>query len=395
MIFFLFLFCSSKWWNFTDADFYVYMQEDSKLVPIVGLFTNSSQSNTIMENFKNFSTNFQSTYKIDFTHVDCLKTNFCNTKVQISEFPSIYLIQGPLYFYWKKIEITNWESEINNFMNSNEPELLANNEYSLEKVQKGGSLFQLTIQKQFKTVYNFFCKYITYYRIFNSSFTYSINESIQAATITCYFSENCFIRQRIRPIEIESFFEENKFSFYHVYHQNEIKNYIEISPFAFIVFQDQSQMNFSSEKVFDTFKQQCSKFKFGFIDSKKNQNFIKEFSLENKTLPFVFAINVFENCYSTFSIDANRTFYDNVYNGENCEKIGRKFNLIPKSPKKSFTMLSFALTFGFVFAFIYCISTSRREEPFSKNNYSQENELKEADDDNDFEFQTLKHEKID
>ena len=159
MIFYLFWFCSSKWWNITSDESYIFMQEESKLKPILILFTNSSQSISIISTFKDFSINFQNKHQIDFAHIDCLKTNFCTSHVQVNEFPSVYLMQGPNYFYWKKIMITNLESEINNFMNFNEPELVSDKHQlskSLQKTKKGGSHFHLTIQQNFKTVFKFF-----------------------------------------------------------------------------------------------------------------------------------------------------------------------------------------------------------------------------------------------
>lgn len=397
MFFYFILFASSKWWNFTDADFYVHMQEESKLLPIFSLFTNSSSSNSIISLFKNFSHHFQSQHQIDFTHIDCLKTDFCTTQAQILEFPSIYIIQGPDYFYWKKIKTDNWTYEINNIMTlDNTLFEIKNDELtnSLDLPKRGGSLFQLTIQYQFKAVYRQFYKFIKYYKIFNSSFICSYDENIQAATITCYYSRNCFNRRRIRPIEVETYFEDNKFSFYHIYNQKELRDFIETSPFAFVIFQNHEQMIDSQEKVYGRFNSQCNKFKFGFIDSSMNKYFMKTFSIENLSQPFIFAINIFKDCYSTFEIDANDTAYNNVYDGINCQRIGRKFNLIPRKPKTTFAMLSFVLTFAFVFAFFYCIATSKRDDPFLEHQYNHESEFS-YDEEEENSVQHEKHLKID
>ena len=38
-------------------------------------------------------------------------------------------------------------------------------------------------------------------------------------------------------------------------------------------------------------------------------------------------------------------------------------------------MLSFVLTFAFVFAFFYCIATSKRDDPFLEHQYNHESEF--------------------
>ncbi|OHT16193.1 hypothetical protein TRFO_13346 [Tritrichomonas foetus] len=362
--FFLFRFISSNWINFTPENYYVYMEEESKLSPIVALFTNSSNDQNLIDKFQHHSKNFNN---INFTHIDCLKMDFCSTKVEIKVFPSIFLMQGQNFHYWREISLDGWKEQIKYDMIFNKNSVINLAESStplstlIENVKNGGSVFHLDIAKEFQAVFIKFSQLVKYYNIFNTTSIYSIKKDNRFATLTSYYSTNCFTIRRIRPIEIDKFLDENKFSFYHRYFPNELKEVLLYSPFALIVTQNRSVL---AEPYF-AFNSQCHKIKFGMIDFITNKDFIKEFELENEKAPFIVGINIFKDCYSIFPIDADDTFYSNILNGQKCNRIGRKYGIYPMKSQSPLSMSTFALSFASVFAIFYCIASTKNSKDTS------------------------------
>lgn len=351
---------SSKWLNYSDYNYYVYFQEESRFLPIFTLFTNSSSSDDLIPQFHFFSNTFKNDYELNFMHVDCLNSSLC-LKFGIISYPSLYFIQGPNYYYWYKCLSNDFSKEISNFFGplrytSIEDASLSN---FLESTQNGGSFFHLRIRPEFKTVLIKFKESASYYHIFNSTFAYTTT-NIDAASITSYYSENCFTYRRIRPIDIDVFCDKNKFSFYHIYRSFEIKTFIENDPYIFVVFTNREDLPLLRKALLEKFNLFCHRFKFGFIQHDEHLDLLSHFSLENETVPFIFGINIFQDCYSHYPIDSNITFYNDLLDGKNCLRIDFKYSLLPNNPKARLTMLSFVTTFAITFALFYCLAINKR-----------------------------------
>ena len=368
-LFFIINLSFSKWWNFSDSNFYVYKKEESKFNPIVALFTNSTPDSFILE-FYQFSINHFNNSVVDFTHIDCLNNDFCKTQKYIQGFPSIYLIQGNHSRYWKRlpIDLNQLKQEIDDSLSKSYiSKIESQNELNdhLKLVKNGGSLFHLDTQDMFKAVNHKFEEVTHYFHIFNSTFVYS-HSNINVPTITSYYSLNCFQIKRIRPIEINNYVKNNLFSFYHRYDSNELKELLNTSPYALIVTTNETY----NYDLYEKYNSQCHKFKFGYVDYSVNMDFIKEFKLDNEigNIPFVFLINVFKNCYSIANITVTDKEFENILKGESCIKIGHKFNLHPIRPKKKYSMSIFVILITIFFGVIYFIFSSKETSKFPNRN---------------------------
>jgi hypothetical protein len=209
------------WWNFSHRDFVITRQEQSKTNPIITLFIGETGHDEA-DLFREY---ILSCPDVTTTVVNCSESEFCNI-VSISP-PLFVIIRGPFSRYWTRTREMSSEiwTKLIEVELSDAVVRLTEHEKVFELVDRrknyGGSFFHLVVLNESLAVFRTFRSWAKYYRIFNCTCSYSV-EDTPAPVLAVFLARNAKRARRVRPIEIEAFMTQHRFSYAHEYDLTEL-----------------------------------------------------------------------------------------------------------------------------------------------------------------------------
>lgn len=333
----------SAWWNFSHRDYVIEKLEESKRKPLIALFTDSNTSQSLLTEFQAFTNSL--VLNVTATHINCSNSSFCNS-LPTFPIPSVQIIRGPTAKYWSKtteLKESCWLELLNSSMPSLSKEISSSAELneSIAKTVNGGTSFHLVTSNRTRTALRMYREAAEYYSIFGCSFTYSL-DATGFSLLAGFRADRAVIKKTIRPLHIEKFIADNRFSLSHVFDYNEFLIVIKERPIVLLL---KNITNPYSNISFELY----SDFNFGFMDLDSNP---KMRSLFGDDIPLIIGYNARRDCLVQSEV-INNDFLENVAKTRDCmavSVIGRNFRF-GEHPGRSWP---FGLVAVFIFGIIGC-----------------------------------------
>jgi hypothetical protein len=234
------IFSLSTWWEFSHRGYVIEKVEESKRKPLLALFTDSETSNadTLIAQFRNFSTTDPRVLNSTATHINCSNSQFCASLPQFP-IPCVQIIRGPFPKYWHRTTDFNpltWLELLNASIQALPAEIdsAAELHASIANSVHGGTTFHLVTSNRTRTALRLYRTAAQYYGIFGCAFTYSLRAT-GSSVLAGFRAEGVVIKTKIRPIQIEKFIERNRFSLFHNFDYDEFLIAIKERPIVLLL----------------------------------------------------------------------------------------------------------------------------------------------------------------
>ncbi|OHT00191.1 hypothetical protein TRFO_33177 [Tritrichomonas foetus] len=300
MIFFTFLFI---YWDFNFDD----LQEkikDSVLMPmfVICYVPKCTGCAKIKETYNDFIAMTGNRTDIYTSMVNCIEyEDYCkymNTTVT----PTSVLIMGENPRYWPKTTVNSaeeWNTFIDRYIGGNLKKIKSKEQLD-EVIQKttenGGVTYYLQVPKDNDENLRKIRRRAYHFLIYNVSFAYSIDESLEKPKFQRFYSKNCKIEFNDDFSQIDDFINEIKFGPTHKYNMdewNKIKN-VKMA----VVVNENELLEIQKNELIRLSDSFCTKVNFGWISIQETPEIMNEFSLQND-FPINLISDESRNCYST------------------------------------------------------------------------------------------------
>ena len=299
--------------------------------------TKSRLCRGVQQKFIRYADSIGERSQIQFTVIDCAHREFCAVS-KIMNLPKFVLIRTPHQRYWRYTEETDpagWNSFI---MQETRPILYENvtNITDLsERLKYGGSHFHISLRnttdesklKENNEIIEALKETSSIYRMYNTSFSYSYNNSSNN-TITWYYSKTCAQTTQASSNQIREFVSNHLFSAYHHYDYDEFS---EMKQGYLILYVGQESKIYDGMKRIDSLiaASGCNpKKKYG-IASIISDRYASEASFKLYSMDsFVVGFNLETECYVTAksnstSEEEDYDFFADLESSTKCKKNGK------------------------------------------------------------------------
>lgn len=300
--------------------------------------------------------------------INCLvHEDFCKY-LDVPITPISYLIIGNNSRYWPKTysnQAEDWISFVDKYVNSNLKKIDYDNKKQLNHIiqkstDNGGVTYYLVVKNSRDDILRKIRRTAYHYLVYNVSFVYSINENIENAEITRFYTKNYSEKFNGDLHEAEKFIEEVQFGPIHKYDYKEWKR--QKSPKLFLFTNQNYILDSQKEgliKLEDKFHRNIS---IGWVSmtEESSRQFFNDFPLTDLPISIIYDnINSTSYCYfltkeRTINI-AETKFVENFFEQKLiCNQTLDDSNItLNDSPKKSIAMKSKMIISGKKFLIIY------------------------------------------
>lgn len=320
--------CFCTWWDFNESE-WPKLRDKSQEKPILVICYSHHcpHCSGLPEGTKQFSDGIGNRTDFYVTMLDCAENANCK-HFKISGTPHMTLVVGKKHKYWPRIysrDGKDWIAFIDSYLYSKPREITTNYELEKAKIEPmdGGTTFHLETPSTEGKLFEQFSKLTRMYKLYNDTFTYRINKSLNQSSLTAYLSPHCSLEYD-NILSLDKFVELHKFGALHHYDGEEYKLINKKTPSVVITIGDDllvAQRNalwLYSNKF-------CGKIAVGYASTKKSNMIQKEMKFKSiSDLPLIVYYNSFKQCRSFGKMRA-LTAIDFIQKAHNLELCGQYY----------------------------------------------------------------------
>ena len=362
------------WWDFNEEEFpKIVANSFTKPLFVLCYSPTCPHCHGLPELLKNFSQNEGNRKDIYYTSIDCSISTHCNYYFHISGTPHLVVVMGSQSKYWLPVpgrNISTWSPFVEKILQINMQEILSEKELLTFKQEQtfGGTTFYLETPSTSTSYFKIISRLSRRFQLYNDSFIYSVNPSLNSFKFTAYISPDCGITMNNNE-NIESFIQKYKFGYLHKYDSQEMLDLISQEKTVLLI--NDRPLASSQIFAFSTLQSHfCQKIRYGWASSSNEPQVLKITSHVSWDLPFLFGSDMKNGCewmYKGKISDAFKNgFLQKVANGKCEEKnnlfanffnLVEKFNL-PNDRNWIMFISGFLLFFVALFTSFKCINAS-------------------------------------
>ena len=329
MFFNFFILTNSICWEFSKHIFHEKIRNSHKN-PLFALCYSPSCSHChgLPEQIKEYADSQPNRTDIIFTSVNCDVSGNCD-RFGLREIPQYILVVGENNVYWPKMKISNfseWEKFISHYIEYDIEEISTKDELdaAIKNTFYGGTTFHIETPSISDSSLSIIRQLVKRYIVFNDTFTYRLNYSIQNSELYAYRSPYCIhkFEGSISKHEISGFINENRFGYMHKYSFNEWIEENRIRRTA-IFFEygviDEEHISSLNRLARD----HCKDLSIGWASGNDAKSALKMAKINQTELPIVLISNKKKDCSAMTSSTLNpskiHSFSRMALNGQICE----------------------------------------------------------------------------